>query len=237
MGRSGKGGRIAALRRWLLKVLLSMVLLAIGLTVLQVAALRYLDPPCTTNMAWRRVRSLLTSRSYHRLRYDWRDLDRISPHLRKAVLAGEDQRFPSHHGFDFVELENAVLQAVREGQVRGASTITMQAARTVFLWPDRTLLRKALEAYYTVLIELFWDKRRILEIYLNTVDWGTGIMGAEAASRTYFGIGCHQVTPRQAALLAAILPNPHRWSPVRPGRRVLERQQRILRDMPRMPDL
>lgn len=237
MGRSRKRGRIAALRRWVLKVLLSALLLGLGLTVLEVVLLRYLDPPCTTNMAWRRVKSLLSSRAYHRLRYEWRDLERISPHLRKAVLAGEDQRFPSHHGFDFVELGNAVRDAVQAGQVRGASTITMQAARTVFLWPDRTLLRKALEAYYTVLMELFWDKRRILEVYLNTVDWGTGIMGAEAASRSYFGIGSHRVTPHQAALLAAILPNPHRWSPVRPGPRVLERQRRILRDMPHMPDV
>ncbi|MCF8061499.1 MAG: monofunctional biosynthetic peptidoglycan transglycosylase [Deltaproteobacteria bacterium] len=237
MGRTRKGGRIAALRRWVLKVLVSAVLLAAGLTVMEVVLLRYIDPPCTTSMAWRRVRGLLSSRGYNRLLYEWRDLEAISPHLRKAVLAGEDQRFPSHHGFDFVELGNAVRQAVRAGQVRGASTITMQAARTLFLWPDRTLLRKGLEAYYTVLMELFWDKRRILEVYLNTVDWGSGIMGAEAASRRYFGIGCHGVTPSQAALLAAILPNPHRWSPVRPGRRVLERQRRILRDMPHMPDV
>jgi monofunctional biosynthetic peptidoglycan transglycosylase len=237
MGRSRKRGRIAALRRWALKVLLLSILLGIGLTVLQVGLLRYVDPPLTANMAWRRVRSVVSSGGYHRLRYEWRDFEVISPHLRKAVLAGEDQRFPSHHGFDFVELENAVRDAVRAGQVRGASTITMQAARTVFLWPDRTLLRKALEAYYTVLMELFWDKRRILEIYLNTVDWGGGVMGAEAASRKYFGIGCHRLTSHQAALLAAILPNPHRWSPVRPGRRVLERQQRILRDMPHMPEV
>lgn len=230
-------GRIAALRRWVLKVLLVTLLAVVGLTALEVLVLRYIDPPCTVNMAWRRAQGLLSSRGYDRLLYVWRDLEDMSPHLPKAVLAGEDQRFRNHHGFDLVELRHAVREAMRDGRLRGASTITMQTARTVFLWPDRTWLRKGLEAYYTVLMELFWDKRRILEIYLNTVDWGTGVMGAEAASRRYFKVGCEQVTAPQAALLAAILPNPHRWSPVRPGPRVLRRQQRILSDMRHMPDV
>lgn len=237
MSRSSKGGPVTALRRWAVKALIALILAALGLTALEVLLLRYINPPCTVNMAWRRARGLLSSRGYDRLLYEWRELEDMSSSLRKAVLAGEDQRFPSHHGFDFVELRQAVRQAVRAGQVRGASTITMQTARTVFLWPDRTWLRKALEAYYTILMECFWDKRRILEIYLNTVDWGTGIMGAEAACRSYFKVGCERVTPAQAALLAAILPNPHRWSPVQPGPRVLERQKRILRDMRHMPDV
>jgi len=204
---------------------------------MEVFLFRYMNPSVTANGTWRWVRSRLTSTPYGRMRQEWRPLEEISPHLRKAVLAAEDQRFLNHHGFDFVELESAVRQAVEAGRVRGASTITMQAARTVFLWPDRTLLRKALEAYYTILMELLWDKRRILEVYLNTVDWGPGIMGAEAASRTYFGVGSDRLTPPQAALLAAILPNPHRWSPAKPGRHVLGRQKRIVRDMDRMPDL
>jgi monofunctional glycosyltransferase len=237
MGRSRKGGRLAALRRMLLKAVVWGIILFVALTALEVLMLRYVNPPLTANMAWRRARSLLSSSGYERILYEWRDLDEISSHLRRAVLAGEDQRFPLHRGFDFVELENAVRDAVRVGRVRGASTITMQAARTVFLWHDRTLTRKALEAYYAVLMELFWDKRRILEVYLNTVDWGTGIMGAEAACRTYFNIGAEQVTPSQAALLAAILPNPHLWSPVNPGPRVLDRKRRILRDMDLMPDV
>ncbi|MFO7785860.1 MAG: monofunctional biosynthetic peptidoglycan transglycosylase [Thermodesulfobacteriota bacterium] len=237
MGRSRKSGRIAALRRWFLKALVCGVVLLVGLTALEVLLLRYVNPPFTANMAWRRVKGLLSSSGYERILYEWRDLEEISPHLRRAVMAGEDQRFPLHRGFDFVELENAFREAFRAGTVRGASTITMQTARTVFLWPDRTLIRKVLEAYYAVLMELFWDKRRILEIYLNTVDWGTGIMGAEAACRVYFGVGADQVTPSQAALLAAVLPSPHFWSPVNPGSRVLDRKKRIFRDMGLMPDI
>ncbi len=119
--------------------------------------------------------------------------------------------------------------------IRGASTITMQTARTVFLWPERSWLRKAVEAYYTLLIELMWSKERILEIYLNTVDWGEEIMGAEAASQGYFLVPASRITRSQAALLAAILPSPHKWSPTRPNAQVLRRQERILKDMENMP--
>jgi monofunctional biosynthetic peptidoglycan transglycosylase len=188
-------------------------------------------------MAWKRIEGTFSSGAYAPVRHEWRDLARISSHIQKAVLAGEDQRFLQHHGFDFVELEYALRDAVKDRRVRGASTITMQTARTVFLWPDRTIFRKAFEAYYTVLLEILWDKERILEVYLNTVDWGVGIMGAEAACRKYFNIGADQATPSQAALLAAILPSPHRWSPVTPGEYVSRRQKRILKDMDKMPDL
>ncbi len=238
MGRSGKSGRRVALSRTFFKVLAWVVLLSVALTALEVLLLRYINPPFTANMAWHMAKNKFFSSGYKRSTYEWRDLEEISPHLHRAVMAGEDQRFMSHRGFDFVEMEGALRDAVRTGRItRGASTITMQTARTVFLWPDRTLPRKALEAYYTILIELFWDKRRILEVYLNTVDWGAGIMGAEAACRAYFGVGAHRVTPSQAALLAAILPGPHLWSPVNPGPRVLDRKKRILRDMPLMPDV
>ncbi|MGD8387711.1 MAG: monofunctional biosynthetic peptidoglycan transglycosylase [Desulfobacteraceae bacterium] len=237
MGRAGKRTWIARLRRRLLKLLFLAILILLALTMLEVLLIRFVNPPITTHMAWRRAKSVVSSKPPERMRQEWRKLEAISPYLRQAVMAAEDQRFLSHGGFDFVELEDAVKDALQDGRVRGASTITMQAARTVFLWPDRTWLRKALEAYYTLLMELFWDKRRILEVYLNTVDWGPGLMGAEAACRAYFGIGAEEVTRSQAALLAAILPNPHRWSPVNPGPRVRIRQGRILRDMPKMPEV
>jgi monofunctional glycosyltransferase len=237
MGGSGKRGRMAALRRRALKIFCWGVFVAVTLTVLEVLVLRYVNPPLTAGMAWQRLRHRVSGTGYERLHYQWRDFEEISPHLRRAVLAGEDQRFLLHGGFDMVELERALKDALSAGRVRGASTITMQAARTVFLWPDRTLVRKVLEAYYALLMELLWDKRRILEIYLNTVDWGPGIMGAEAASRAYFKVGADQVSPGQAALLAAVLPSPHLWSPVNPGPRVLNRQRRILRDMEFMPDI
>jgi monofunctional biosynthetic peptidoglycan transglycosylase len=149
----------------------------------------------------------------------------------KAVLAAEDQRFLIHHGFDFVEMRKALGDILSARRTRGASTISMQVSRTVFLWPERSLTRKVAEAYYTILIEMLWSKRRILEVYLNTVDWGTGIIGVEAAARSYFQTGAHRITPSQGALLAAVLPSPHRWSPNRPSRYVRARKKRIMRDM------
>jgi monofunctional biosynthetic peptidoglycan transglycosylase len=161
----------------------------------------------------------------------WRDLKDISPFLIRAVLAGEDQRFMSHNGFDFIEMNRAFHDLISAKRIRGASTITMQVARTIFLWPGRSWTRKIMEAYYTVLIELLWSKTRILEIYLNYVDWGTGIMGAEAASQKYFHVNSGKISASQASLMAAILPSPHLWSPLNPNKIVSERQKRILRDM------
>ena len=201
----------------------------------QVLLLRFVNPPFTVRTARAWFQNKLTMRQDQRPLYHWRQLKEISPHLRKAVLAGEDQRFLSHHGFDFVEMNRAFWDILTEKGTRGASTITMQAARTMFLWPGRSWLRKIAEAYYTLLIEIFWSKERILEIYLNTVDWGTGIMGAETASRRYFHTPSSRISASQAALLAAILPNPHKWSPINPSRQVEERKRRIMQDMARMP--
>ena len=204
------------------------------LTVLQVFPLRLMNPPFTAVTAWNWIRHSETARP-NQLESAWQPLKKISPHLRKAVLAGEDQRFLSHHGFDFKELNQAIKDMALKKGARGASTITMQVARTVFLWPNRSWVRKAAEAYYTVLIEIFWSKERILEIYLNTVDWGSGLMGAEAASKEYFNRTSASISRPQAALLAAILPNPDKWSPTNPSAYVSMRQKTILRDMKIMP--
>ena len=184
--------------------------------------------------AWNWIRHNETKRHYQPKTH-WRPLKKISPHLRKAVLAGEDQRFLSHSGFDFTELNQAIKEMALSKGTRGASTLTMQVARTVFLWPKRSWLRKAAEAYYTVLIEIFWSKERILEVYLNSVDWGTGVWGAESASRAYFKVSCSGLSRSSAALLAAILPNPHKWSPINPSYWVLTRKWRIMEDMDKMP--
>ena len=207
-----------------------------AITVVQVLSLKFIDPPFTIPMAWKWLWNEDNIR-HNPPRHIWKPLHRISPHLRKAVLAAEDQRFLSHHGFDFIEMNKAIKNIALKRGFRGASTITMQAARTVFLWPGRSCPRKVAEAYYTVLMEMFWSKRRILEMYLNMVDWGTGLIGAEAASRTYFKQSCSSLSPSQAALLTAVLPNPHKWSPRNPNPRVLRRQRRILRDMEHMPRL
>jgi monofunctional biosynthetic peptidoglycan transglycosylase len=204
-------------------------------SVLQVAVLRFVNPPFTGTMVSNWVGDKATGREAQWPDPEWRALRKISPHLRRSVLAGEDQRFTAHNGFDFVEMNQALQDAMVSGRVRGASTITMQVARTVFLWPGRSLARKALEAYYTVLIEAFWSKKRILEVYLNTVDWGEGVVGAEMASRKYFRTNASYLTAEQAALLAAILPSPHNWSAEHPTEYVKERQRRILEDMGKMP--
>jgi len=224
---------IAGAAKWLLLLLAGMVVL----TVLEVLALRYFDPPLTVRMAWHQVQDALRSKPHRRPACRWRPLEQISPHLRRAVVAAEDQRFLAHHGFDFIEIQQAAADLFYANRLRGASTISMQTARTVYLLPSRTLGRKVAEAYYTILIELLWSKRRILEIYLNTVDWGPDTMGAEAASLRYFKKEAGRLTPREAALLAAVLPNPHRWSPVKPGRHVLGRHRRILADMAHVPTL
>jgi len=222
---------------WGLKFLIKLCLILIIFTIVQVSLLRFIDPPFTVRILLIRFKNTFSSKYYIRPHYYWQPLNKISPHLKKAVLASEDQRFLSHKGFDIIEMNKAVQDILRAKRLRGASTITMQAARSVFLWPGRSWLRKTVEAYYTVLIEIFWSKMRILEIYLNTVDWGTGIIGAEAASRKYFNISAEQINPSQAARMAAILPSPHKWSPTNPSDYVKKRQKIIMQYMKKMPQL
>ncbi len=163
------------------------------------------------------------------LQKDWVTLDQIAPALREAVVAAEDNRFCEHWGFDWQALGEVVEELRSGGRPRGASTITMQTAKNLFLWPERSLLRKALEAWITPQIELLWPKRRIIEVYLNVVEFGPGIYGAEAAARFHFAKPARDLTRREAALLAAILPSPRKWSAGRPGPYVQRRAATILR--------
>jgi len=226
---------LSAVRRRPGRWLLAGLSLLVSLTVLQVLALRWVPPLFTIPMAWHWASRPFVDGAPPPVRYRWTGLGDVSPHLRRAVIAAEDQRFLDHGGFDMVEIRKAVAEAVGGERLRGASTISMQTARSVFLIPSRSIWRKALEAYYTVLIEALWSKRRILEIYLNTVDWGDGIFGAEAAAQSYFKSSAAELNRSRAALLAAILPNPRRFSPTRPSAFVRQRQQRILADLSRMP--
>lgn len=229
MGRKRKRGIGKRITRWVLIMLLFLVTVSSA----QVLAIRFINPPL-----FRAVTRLLPESDAHpavRHVRQWKALNDISPHVRRAVLASEDQRFLWHHGFDFVEMSHAMKDIFRKKRKRGASTITMQVARTVFLWPSRSWSRKIAEAYYTVLLETFLSKQRILELYLNTVDWGVGVRGVEAASQKYFHIPSSRLSAPQAALLVAVLPSPHRWSVKHPNAYVRQRQQRILRDMARMP--
>jgi monofunctional biosynthetic peptidoglycan transglycosylase len=202
------------------------ILLAIILSVTsaQVLLFKYVNPPFTPLMLYRLA---------HRegMNYRWKPLSWISPFLQQAVLAAEDQRFPDHNGFDFTLINEALQDYAENKPLRGASTISMQVARNLFLWQGRSWIRKSLEAYYTVLIELIWNKQRILETYLNVAEWGKGIFGAEAAALHYFRCSSSAVSREQAALLAAVLPNPRKWSPVHPSSFILRRKSFILRYM------
>ena len=230
--KKNKSKKIMA-RIW--KTLFKIVLFLFCVTLVQVVALKFINPPFTPNVAWEWAESIIKKQPEKRPEYKFKKIENISPHLRRAVIAAEDQRFLSHNGFDFSEIKNALKTLIRKKKLRGASTISMQTARSVFLLSSRSLLRKIAEMYYTVLIELFWDKERILEIYLNTVDWGTNITGAEAASQKYFSKSARHLTPAQAALMTAILPNPHKWSVRRPTPYLKTRQMQIMRDMHLMP--
>lgn len=219
------------------KFIFKLVLFLFFFSIVQVVVLKFINPPFTPNVAWEWAESILKQQPENRPRYIFKDIEQISPHLRKAVIAAEDQRFLSHHGFDFNEIKNAVNTLIKRRKLRGASTISMQTARSVFLLSSKSVVRKFAEIYYTVLIELFWDKTRILEMYVNTVDWGTGVTGAEAAAQKYFSIRARHLNASQAALMTAILPNPHKWSISDPSPYVRLRQAKIMKDMALMPQL
>jgi monofunctional biosynthetic peptidoglycan transglycosylase len=186
---------------------------------------RWIPPPTTAFIA--RERLGLGEAVPRRVSWRWMPIEEISPQLAIAVVAAEDQKFPDHGGFDF----DAISRAAQENRrrARGASTISQQLAKNLYLWPGRSLLRKGLEAYLTVLIELCWPKQRILEVYLNVVEFGPGVFGAEAASRRFFGRSARRLTLEEAALLAAVLPSPKRMSPARPSAYVRSRAAEIER--------
>ena len=193
-----------------------------------VALFRDLSPPATPLMLLRLLDGVGIAKT-------WEPLGRISPALVRAAMAGEDGKFCSHDGFDWDAVRYAWQHNQRSRLLLGASTISMQTAKNLFLWPGRSWMRKALEVYFTALIELAWSKQRIMEVYLNIVEWGPGIYGAEAAARRYFSKSAAALSSREAARLAAILPDPRRWSASRPSGYVLGRAGIIHARMPDVP--
>lgn len=195
------------------------VLILLATTVLLTLPFRWIDPP-TSSIMWQRGRAAAVQATPGP-EFMWVDRERISPHLAVAVLAAEDQKFPSHFGFDFESIADAFGE--RRERSRGASTITQQVAKNLYLWPGRSLVRKSIEAYLTLAIELFWPKRRILEIYLNLAEFGPNVFGAGAGSRLHFNKRADSLTPEEGALLAAVLPSPARFSARSPSAYVSER--------------
>lgn len=191
---------------------------------LLVVAYKFINPPVTLLMLMRPLEGLTEGRAVG-ISKTWASWDEVSPNLFRACMSGEDARFLRHEGIDWKAVDAAKrYNAAHKGKkLRGASTITMQTAKNTFLWNGRNYVRKALEVYFTVLIEAVWGKKRILEVYVNVVEWGDGIYGAEAAAQKYFGKPAKNLTKREAALMAAVLPNPRRWSPAAPTKYINKR--------------
>ncbi len=201
-------------------------------TILSVVALRWL-PVYFTPLMFIRVGQQMADNEKVTLYHHWVSLDNISPSLSRAVMASEDARFLEHHGFDFKAIEQAAMRNIKypEKRKHGASTISQQTAKNVFLWPGRSWVRKGFEVYFTVLIELFWSKQRIMEVYLNSIEMGHGIYGAGAVAEYHFNTTADKLSKSQCALIAASLPNPRRYNSARPNGYMLRRQARILREM------
>lgn len=209
--------------RWMRRLLLWWFGITIGITLLY----RFVPVPFTPLMLIRLLEEPRAGQK-HRLYHNWVPYEHISPQLVKSVIASEDQRFMEHWGFDLVALEKAYKRN-QKGKKRklGGSTISMQTAKNVYLWPSRTWIRKGFEAYFTALIELLWSKERIMEVYLNSIEMGPGIYGAEAAAQAWFNKPASKLTAKEAARIAACLPDPRRRNPARPSAYVAGRALKI----------
>ncbi|WP_373493708.1 monofunctional biosynthetic peptidoglycan transglycosylase [Aquiflexum sp.] len=215
------------LLRLVFKIIIWFFILSIGFTVLY----RFLPVPITPLMVIRLWQQAFDKEKEMRLHKDWVSISKISKNVPQAVIGAEDQKFMDHNGFDMEAMKTAWENNQKGKRVKGGSTITQQTAKNVFLSPSRNLIRKGLEAYFTFLIELIWPKERIMEVYLNVIEMGEGIYGIEAAAQTYFKKPASKLSRQEAALIAAVLPNPRRWNPARPTAYISGRQAWILRQM------
>jgi len=223
--RSSSRGLARTWKKWLLILFVAFLLIP----AMQVALVRFINPPLTLPMLIDRCSKMFSSEQKRPLLYRWIGLPQIPEMFLEHLWISEDQRFFQHEGFDWKEMDLAVKEAKRKGKpVRGASTITNQCARSIFLWQGRSWIRKGLESYYTIWMEALLSKRRILELYANVIEMGRGIYGVEAASEYYFGVSASGLTREQSAMLAAVLPNPKGWDPRNPSRMLRLRQRRIL---------
>jgi monofunctional biosynthetic peptidoglycan transglycosylase len=225
---------MARKRSWLRRLVLLTVWLLVTVVVASISCvvlLRWVNPPFTAFMAQAQISAWMRHDATYVFRHRWVDLNEISPNLALAVVASEDQKFPEHWGFDVEAIERAYELNQHSHRTRGASTISQQVAKNLYLWSGRSYFRKALEAYFTLLIESSWPKRRILEIYLNSAEFGVGTYGAEAAAERYFHKAASKLSRSDAAVLAAVLPNPQLLSAAAPSAYVLRRRDWILGQM------
>jgi monofunctional biosynthetic peptidoglycan transglycosylase len=217
--------------RRMLRLIGWTAVLFVALSVGAVVAFRWIDPPTSAFMIRERVIAPGSGAKAYTVRHQWVDWADTSPQVKVAVIASEDQNFPAHYGFDLKSINDALAERQSGGRVRGASTISQQVAKNLFLWPAQSWLRKGLEAYFTVLIETLWPKQRILEVYLNVAEFGRGVFGVGAASDIYFHKRASRLSAYDAALLAAVLPSPKKMRVNAPSNYVRSRQQWILGQM------
>ncbi len=216
-------------RKWLSRCICGFFLLSLASAL----ALRVVPPPFTPLMLIRGIQGMSEGNGFV-MRKQWQPLEKISPYLVQAVIASEDQKFLSHSGFDLKAISQAYANNRKGKKQKGASTISQQTAKNVFLWPTSSYFRKAIEVYFTLVIELVWSKERIMEVYLNVAEFGPGIYGAEQAARIYFHKPASKLTKREAAILAAVLPAPRRWNAAHPTGYLLQRRQWIQQQMRNM---
>lgn len=218
----------------ILRIVRNLLLFFFISTLLAVIAYRFIPVYITPLMVIRCTQQIFDGEKPV-LKHTWIPLDEISKNMPLAVIASEDNRFASHNGFDFEEIQKAMKENEKRKRKRGASTISQQTAKNVFLWPQSSWIRKGLEVYFTVLIELFWSKERIMEVYLNSIEMGKGIYGVQAAAKYKFKTTAQKLSAGQCALIAATLPNPIRFNSAKPSPYILKRQQQILRLMKLVP--
>lgn len=207
-------------------------------SIFWVLAYRFINPPITLLMVLRNIERKSDGKTF-KTEKNWVDLEEMSDNMKRAAIAGEDQKFVHHMGFDVSAIGKAYSANNKNssGKIKGGSTISQQTAKNVFLWPGRSWIRKGFEAYFTILIEIFWSKQRILEVYLNVIEMGDGIYGAEAAAQIYYGKSCRTLTRSEAAMIAACFPNPIRWTPLHPTRFIRHRHYLIMQNIRRLGPL
>ena len=210
-----------------IRIIRNILIVLFAGSILMVIAYRYIPVYFTPLMAIRYIEQIKGGKSKG-IKHEWTDIDNISRNLVMAVIASEDNRFMTHNGFDIEQIKLARAEAAAGKRVRGASTISQQTAKNVFLWPGKTYFRKGLEAYFTLLIEFVWGKERIMEVYLNSIEMGNGIFGAEAVAKSHFKKNAGKLTKGEAALIAASLPNPRRFNSGKPSPYMYKRQKQIV---------
>jgi monofunctional biosynthetic peptidoglycan transglycosylase len=227
-----KGGLI----RLILRIFKLVFILFVGTSIFGVLLFRYVNPPFTLLMIERGFERKTAGKDW-KIDKQWKSFDDIADPMKRAAVAAEDQTFLENHGFDFQSIERAIKKNAHSKKLIGGSTISQQTAKNVFLWPGRSFIRKGFEAYFTLLMEVFWSKKRIMEVYLNVIETGDGIYGVEAASQAYFHKPASELNNQQAAAIAVIFPSPLKWSATNPTRYLRHRQYLIMKNMRRLGPL